>query len=152
MGWFFGLKLHLVINERGDLLAFKLTQGHVNDRTPVTELTSGILGKLFGDKGYLSKKLFCLLFGNGLQLVTGIRSNMKNKLMPMVDKILLRKRFLIETIFDQLKYTMNIDHSRHRSPVNFLANLAAGLIAYMHQDKRPSIKFTRTGYPLVVLA
>lgn len=139
MGWFFGFKLHLIINEQGGLLAVKVTQGNVDDRSPVLEMVKKMQGKLFGDKGYISKKLFDDLFSQGLQLVTTVRSNMKNKLMPMIDKILLRKRSIIETVNDQLKNISQIEHTRHRSVFNFMVNLLCGLLAYTFQEKKPRI-------------
>ncbi len=142
LGWFYGFKLHLVINERGEVLAFTLTPGNVDDRKPVPKLTKALFGKLFGDKGYLSQPLFKTLLEQGLQLITGIKANMKNRLMLMSDKLLLRKRFIIETINDQLKNQSQIEHSRHRSPVNFVTNLLAGLIAYMSQPKKPAIHWS----------
>lgn len=141
MGWFFGFKLHLVVNDCGDVLNFCVTPGNTNDRTPVKKLVNFLTGKLFGDRGYISQKLFAELFENGLQLITTIRKNMKNKFMPLIDKVLLRKRFIIETINDQLKNISQIEHSRHRSVSNFMVNLLAGLAAYIHQPKKPSIKF-----------
>jgi len=141
MGWFFGFKLHLIINEVGELLAFKLTRGNTNDRVPVKELCKHIKGKLFGDKGYLGQQLFEELWGTGVQLITNVTSRMKNRFLLWEDKILLRKRFVIETINDQLKNISDIEHSRHRSPINFLVNLLAGLISYTHQKKKPSIKW-----------
>jgi transposase len=140
MGWFFGFKLHLIINECGELLAVQLTPGNVDDRQPVPSLTKQLVGKLFGDKGYISTSLFAQLWDRGLQLVTHIRRNMTNRLMPLMDKILLRKRSLIETVNDQLKNISQIEHSRHRSATNFLVNLLAGLISYTHQPKKPSLK------------
>lgn len=140
MGWFFGFKVHLVINECGELLAVQLTPGNTDDRHPVPSLTKRLVGKLFGDKGYISSDLFDLLWPRGLQLVTHIRRNMKNALMPLIDKILLRKRSLIETVNDQLKNIMQIEHTRHRSPTNFVVNLIAGLLAYTHQPKKPSLR------------
>lgn len=141
-GWFFGFKLHLIVNEVGELLAFCLTPGNVDDRKPVPELAKELFGKLFGDKGYIAQRLFELLFERGVQLITPIRKNMHNCLEPLLDKILLRKRALIETINDQLKNISQIEHSRHRSVTNFMVNLIAGLIAYTHQDKKPSLKLT----------
>src|SRR6266542_3505025 len=75
----------------------------------------------------------------GLQLITKLKKNMKNKLMPMIDKLLLRKRALIETVNDQLKNICQIEHTRHRSKINFLVNLLAALIAYTYQEKKPSL-------------
>lgn len=140
MGWFFGFKLHLVINECGELLAVQLTPGNVDDRQPVPHLTRELMGKLFGDKGYISAELFARLWDRGLHLITHIRRNMANRLMPLVDKILLRKRSLIETVNDQLKNISQIEHTRHRSTTNFLVNLVAGLIHYTHQPKKPSLR------------
>ena len=139
MGWFYGFKLHIVVNECGDLLSFKVTKGNTNDRVPVKELCRHLTGKLYADKGYIGKKLFEELWDDGVQLITNVRNNMKNRLMPLQDKLLLRKRFIIETINDQLKNISNIEHSRHRSPTNFMVNLVAGLISYTWQEKKPSI-------------
>lgn len=139
MGWFFGFKLHLIINDKGEIMAFKITKGNVDDRIPVPDLAKNLVGKLVGDKGYISIKLFKKLYQHGLQLITKIKKNMKNKFMLLTDKFLLRKRAIIETVNDQLKNISQIEHSRHRSPWNFLANVLAGLIAYSLQPKKPSI-------------
>ena len=142
MGWFYGFKLHLVVNDQGQLLGCQLTSGNVDDRTPVPTLAKHLFGKLFGDRGYVSQPLFDQLWQTfNVQLITKLRKNMKNKLMTMSDKILLRKRALIETIIDQLKNISQIEHSRHRSPFNFLVNVLAGLIAYCHQPKKPALHF-----------
>jgi hypothetical protein len=140
VGWFYGFKLHLVVNDQGQILAFCLTPGNVDDRHPVPKLATGLVGKLFGDKGYLSQPLAQqLLVTQGLQLITKLRKKMHNRLLDWSDKLLLRKRAIIETITDQLKNICQIEHSRHRSPINFLVNLVAGLIAYCHQPKKPSL-------------
>ena len=140
MGWFYGFKLHIVVNEIGDLLSFKLTRANTDDRVPVKDLCRQLSGKLYGDRGYIGKKLFEDLFGMGVHLVTNIRSNIKNRLLTLEDKLMLRKRFIIETINDQLKNISDIEHTRHRSPNNFLVNLVAGLISYTWQEKKPSIR------------
>lgn len=134
---------------KGELLAFKLTPANTDDRSPVPEMTRGIWGKLFGDKGYISQPLFDLLFKQGLQLITKIKKNMKNKLMPMTDKILLRKRALIETVNDQLKNISQIEHTRHRSLTGFMLNLLGGLVAYTYQDKKPSLNLNTTTDPML---
>jgi hypothetical protein len=140
VGWFYGFKLHLVVNDQGAILTFCLTPGNVDDRHPVPKLAKGLLGKLFGDKGYLSQPLAQqLLVTQGLQLITKLRKKMHNRLLDWSDKLLLRKRAIIETITDQLKNICQIEHSRHRSPINFLVNLIAGLVAYCHQPKKPSL-------------
>ncbi len=149
MGWFYGFKLHLVINEKGELLALRLTPGNVDDRKPVPALAKELFGKLFGDKGYLSQALFEQLFDEGLHLITGIRKNMKNRLMLLSDKVTLRKRSIIETINDQLKNISQIEHSRHRSPANFLVNLISGLIAYCLQPKKPSLNLNSSELALI---
>lgn len=143
MGWFYGFKLHIVINDKGELLDFVITQANIDDRAPLKEenFLKKIFGSLYADKGYISKELSTLLFDQGLHLVTGIRNNMKNVMMSMRDKILLRKRSVIETINDQLKNIAQAEHSRHRSFGNFITNLVASLIAYSFQEKKPSIKF-----------
>jgi len=116
------------------------TPGNVDDRHPVPKLAKGLIGKLFGDKGYLSQPLAQhLMVTHGLHLITKLRKKMHNRLLDWSDKLLLRKRTIIETITDQLKNISQIEHSRHRSPMNFLVNLVAGLIAYCHQPKKPSL-------------
>jgi hypothetical protein len=139
MGWFFGFKLHLAVNDQGDLLACCLTPGNVDDRSPVPGMVKRLRGKLIGDRGYISAPLTELLFEQGLHLVTLLRKNMKNHLMHLSDKLLVRKRAIIESIIDQLKNISQIEHSRHRSPTNFVVHLIAGLIAYSHQDRKPGL-------------
>jgi len=143
MGWFHGFKLHLVINDKGEILNFMITQANVDDRTPLKNkrFLDRIFGKLYADKGYIGKELAQMLFVDGVQLITQIKNNMKNCLMKMSDKILLRKRSIIETVNDELKNICQIEHSRHRSFGNFLTNLIAGLIAYSFLPKKPTIKY-----------
>ena len=142
MGWFFGFKLHLVVNDQGEILAFQLTPGNVDDRKPVPKMTEKLFGKLFADRGYISQALFQQLYDEGLVLITSIRKNMKNQLMLLEDKFMLRKRSIIETINDQLKNISQIEHTRHRSYANFIVNLLAGLISYALQAKKPSINLS----------
>jgi len=138
--WFFGFKLHLVVNDRGELLNFVLTPGNTDDRTPVPKLLQQLFGKVFADKGYISQKLAeQLLKTAGIQLITKLKRNMTQRLMPLCERLLLRKRAIIETIIDQLKNISQIEHTRHRSPVNCFVNILGGLIAYCHQPKKPSI-------------
>jgi len=143
MGYFFGFKVHLVVNDKGELLNFVITQGNVDDREPLKDprFIECLAGKLYADKGYISKKLTQLLFCDGIHLITQIRNNMKNSLMELKDKILLRKRSIIETINDELKNMCQIEHSRHRSVSNFVSNLLAGLAAYSFFPKKPAIKY-----------
>lgn len=142
--WFYGFKLHLVINDRGELLAIRFTPGNTDDRRPVPELVRGFFGKLFGDKGYVSQALFATLFKGGLQLVTKHKKKMKNRLLSMFDKIMLRKWAIIESVTDQLKNISQIEHSRHRSVANCFVNLLAGLIAYTWREKKPSLNIRVT--------
>jgi hypothetical protein len=139
MGWCFGFKLHLVVNDSGELLACCLTPANRADVKLLPKLSQRLFGKLFGDKGYLSQAAFEQLFQQGVQLITRLKSNMKNRLLPLSDKLLLRKRAIIESITDQLKNISQIEHTRHRSPLNFCVNLLCGLIAYCHQPKKPSL-------------
>ncbi len=143
MGWFYGFKLHLIVNDMGELMAFKLSQATTDDRVVLPEMAQSLTGKIIGDKGYISQDLFNRLYEKGLQLITKIRKNMKNKLMPIIDKILLRKPGVIESVFDQLKNISQIEHSRHRSVNNFMVNILAGLAAYCLQEKKPSLNIQR---------
>ena len=151
VGWFFGFKLHLVFNDRGELLTFTLTPGNIDDRVPVPAFAEQLAGKLFGDKGYLSQplaKALKRLFG--VELITPRRRNMKPVEIPLRDKLQLRKRAIVETIIDQLKNISQIEHTRHRSPINFLVNVICGLIAYCHQPKKPSLQLN--ALPLQMIA
>jgi Transposase DDE domain len=148
MGWFYGFKLHLVINERGELLGLTVTPGQVDDRRPVRKLVRHLWGKLFGDRGYLSQELFEQLWSQDLQLITKLKRNMKNKLMPLLDKVLLRKRALIECVNDQLKNISQIEHTRHRSATNGIVNMLAAVVAYTFQPKKPALDlFTKQDSP-----
>ena len=141
IGWFFGFKLHVVINDKGEILDFVISQANTDDRQPLKDkrFHKRVFGKLFGDKGYISSDLFEKLFIDGIHLITRIKKNMKNSLMLMSDKIYLRKRALIETVNDQLKNICQIEHTRHRCFENFIGNLVSGLIAYNFLPKKPSL-------------
>lgn len=145
MGWFYGFKLHFVCNEKGEILSFFFSPGNTDDRdvNVFNVLKKKLFGKLYGDKGYISAPLFEMLFNEGVHIVTGLRVNMKNRLMSVHDKIMLRKRSVIETINEQLKNICDIEHSRHRSIHNFFMNLIAALGAYSFFDKKPAIRFER---------
>lgn len=139
MGWCHGFKLHLACNDRGEIVAFLLTGANVSDKDPEVFKVPArrLYGKLFADKGYISQKLFDFLFEDGIQLVTGLRVNMKNKLMPFHGRMMLRKRYIIETINDMLKNKDQIVHTRHRSLSNFIMNLISALGAYCFFDNKP---------------
>lgn len=143
MGWFYGFKLHIVINDKGEILNFAITQANVDDRQPLKNenFLKAVFGKLFADKGYISEQLTKILFISDIHLITSIRNNMKNSLMTMNDKIMLRKRSVIETVNDELKNICQVEHSRHRSFTNFISNMIAGLIAYSFFPKKPSINY-----------
>ena len=140
MGWFYGFKLHVVINNKGEIMALKITPGNVDDRATLDAMTKGLEGKLFADKGYISRKLFKRLWVRGLHLITGIRKNMKNYLMPMVDKLMLRRRFIVETVFDALKSQLGLVHTRHRSTKNAMVHILSCIAAYQLSPNKPKMK------------
>lgn len=129
-GWFMGFKLHLVINDKAEIIAVKITKANKSDLSCMSSLTKGLTGKLFGDKAYISKDLFGELISRHLRLFTNIRKDMKNHLLELEDKILLRKRSLIETVFNVLKNKMGLEHTRHRSACNFLVHVIACIVSY----------------------
>ena len=145
MGWFFGFKLHLICNEKGELLNFMVTPGDVDDRKPLENhrFIEQIFDKLIADKGYISKNLFQRLFVDGIQLITKLKSNMKGAMMSVSDKLLLRKRAIIETVNDELKNIAQVEHSRHRSLPGFAVNLLSAIAAYCFFPKKPSINIIR---------
>ena len=145
VGWFYGFKLHIICNEMGEIVNFMFTPGNVDDREPlkVERFTEELYGKLVGDRGYISKDLFCKLFLNGIQLITKLKNKMKNSLMSVSDKVLLRKRAIIESVNDELKNMAQIEHSRHRSFHNFVNNLMGGLAAYCFFPKKPMLQLDR---------
>ncbi len=132
VGWFYGFKLHIIINDKGEIISFCITQADVDDREPLKNegFLKKVFGKLFADKGYIGKQLFETLFVDDIHLVTSIRNNMKNSLMTMSDKLYLRKRSVIETVNDELKNICQVEHSRHRSFGNFMTNIISAIIAY----------------------
>ncbi|QBB83300.1 MULTISPECIES: IS982 family transposase [Wolbachia] len=138
-GWFLGFKLHMVINEKGEIQGVTMTKGNVDDRKPVPKLTEKLTGLLFGDKGYIKKELFAKLFDRGIKLVTKVKKGMKNTLMLLEEKIFLRKRSIIQTVFGYLKNRLDLEHSRHRSPINFLVHIFSTLVSYSMKPKKPSI-------------
>ena len=143
MGWYIGFKLHLLCNERGEILNFVLTRANVDDRNEsvIEPLTDKLFGKLYADKGYISQSLFGKLFDNGVHLVTGLRANMKQQVMPVYDKIMLRKRSVIESVNDMLKNVAQLVHTRHRSVHNFIMNLLAAMGAYCFFAVKPQVNF-----------
>ncbi len=131
VGWFFGLKLHIVINGKGQLIAFKVTRGHRNDVKEAKSLLESLQGLAFGDKDYICKKLFDEPYQKGLKLITRYRKNMKNKLvLNNYEKQLLNQRNLVETVINHLKYYYQVWHTRHRSILNAMKHLVTALAAY----------------------
>lgn len=147
MGWFFGFKLHLLCDERGELIGFVLTRGNVDDRgtRAFGIFKEDLFERLYADKGYISKTLFEVLWQNGTHIVTGLKSNMKNKLMPIWEKIMLRERSFIDTINDVLKNVAQLVHTRHHSIAGFLINALSALSSYCFFEKKslPSMQTLR---------
>jgi len=139
MGWCHGFKLHIVCNDLGEIITFCLTRTNVDDRDPQvwSVFVKELYGKVFADMGYISQELFESLFSQGIHMVHGIKSNMKNKLMTLWDKIMLRKRYVIECINHLLKDKANLVHSRHRAVYNFIMNLCSALTAYCFFEGKP---------------
>ena len=140
-GWFYGLKLFLVIKTFGEIMNAFFTMANVADNhlSTMIKLFSKLKGWAFADKGFINQKAVEELLSKGLHLITGIRRNMKNKLMLMEQKLLLQKRGVIESVNDILKSVCDIEHTRHRSPINALVNLYAGLCCYTFLDRLPSV-------------
>lgn len=136
MVWFYSFKLHIITNHRGEIVAAKITTGNNHDTKPVPELASKLCRKLYADKGYISSKLKGLLCDNGVDLITNVRRNMKAKALSLWLRAMLSRRFIIETINDQLRNISQIEHSRHRSPNGFMLNLIGGLVACCLLPKR----------------
>jgi hypothetical protein len=139
MGWFFGFKLHLVINTRGEIMSFCLTPGNVDDRKPMENLLKNLKGTACGDKGYISKSKTQALFERGINFITKTKAKMKEAVRSNFEKYVLSQRSVVETVIEQLKSICQIEHSRHRKPDNFLANTLSALIAYTLKPRKPSI-------------
>ena len=131
VGWFFGMKLHLVTNNFGQLIAFKITRGNRADSQEAYSLLKTLKGLAFGDKGYIGKSLFEALFKNGLKLITRKRKNMKPEKLSQSEEQLLNQRGLIETVIGHLKHHYHVWHTRHRSIINAFTHLIASLAAYV---------------------
>jgi len=150
MGWFFGFKLHVVINHKGELMAFCLTPGNTDDRQPVPRLFRKLKGLAAGDKGYISKKMAAELAEMGINLITKTRRNMKPIKRSSFEKFFLAKRAIVEAVIGQLKEICQIEHSRHRNPDNFLVNLLAALAAYTLKPRKPAINFKTIGKSVLI--
>ncbi len=140
-GWFFGLKIHFVFNDQCEIVALKITPGNIHDTHPVEDLTKDLIGKLFGDKGYLGKEIVKNLLKRGLHLITRVRKNMKSIPLNVADKILLNGRNIAETIIGRIKEFSSLNISKHRSVTNAFANVCAAIIAYQLNPIKPK-KYT----------
>ena len=140
-GWFYGFKLHLIINHLGEIVNLKITSGNIHDVAVLESLTKDLKGILLGDKGYLGKEKAEVLAARGLKILTPSRKNMKNKpIQTEEEKQLLSRRGLIETVNDQLKNLHQIEHSRHRSVNNFMVNIMAAVVAYCLTPNKPTFR------------
>ena len=143
MGWFYGFKLHLIINETGDLLGVELTPGNTDDRQPLWGLSSErLFGNLYGDKGYISEDLRKFLKDQGINFCYKVRKNMKPLGLSISDEVLLKKRTLVESVIKELKTQTQVEHSRHRSFENFRVNVVSALIAYQLLETKPSVNLS----------
>lgn len=140
MGWFFGFKLHIVINKVGEIMSFQLTPAHINDRAPVPFLVRKLQGWLFGDKGYLGREFAEKLKENSIRLFTKVKKNMKDIVLTPAQNFYLKKRGIVETVIDQLKNLCQVEHSRHRKPINALVNIISALVAYSLKIRKPTVK------------
>ncbi len=149
MGWFFGFKLHITCDTKGELLSVKITTGNTDDRKTVKGLCKNMFGKVYGDKGYISQELFEEMLEAGVQIVTQLRNKMKPKIMLLEDRLMLKKRSLIESVFHIMKDMLHIDHTRHRSPKNFLINILGALVAYCLYPNKPSIRLEKSKLQII---
>ena len=148
LGWFYGFKLHRVINHKGDLLGVRLTPGNIDDRKPIPYLAAALHGSLYGDKGYISKDLRARLQQTGVDYVYIVRENMDPLPLSAADEVFLKKRVIIESVIKELKTQTQVDHTRHRSFDNFQVNVVSALIAYMLLEKRPSVNMRHLQKPI----
>ena len=137
VGWFFGFKLHLVFNNEREIVALKLTPGNTNDPVPVRQLTKDLLGKIFGDKGYVSKKLAQDLFKRGLRLITKAKKGMPAPTLSALDQALLDGRSIAETIIGHIKEFSCLRIPKHRSQPNAFTHLIAAILAYQIDPLSP---------------
>jgi hypothetical protein len=140
-GWFFGFKLPLVFNNLNEIVALKLTPGNVSDTAPLPALTKDLVGKLFGDQGYLGKKRAGELLRRGLTLFTRVRKNRKSLPISMIDKRLLNGRNMAETIIGSIKGRSSLHLPKHRLPCNAFLPIMAAIVAYQLDPIKPNHAF-----------
>ena len=129
-----------MINQRGGIIKASFSSGNKDDRAQLKLMIKALFGKVFGDRGYISQELFRELLEQGIFIITRVKKNMKNKFMSLIDKILLLKRALIESVFGKIKLLGKFEHLRHRSVTNAFVHMVAALISYQLSDNKPSIK------------
>ena len=149
MGWFYGFKLHLIVNHRGGIVAAKITPANVHDTKPVKGMVVESMDKLYADKGYIGKALAGDLLERGVTIVNNVRKNMKAKALSLWDRAMLSRRFIIETINDQLKNISQIEHTRHRSVHGFMLNVIGGLVAYQLKENKPQLNITSAEFNVI---
>ena len=136
---FFGFKLHIVINHKGELMAVCFTTGKRDDRKVLERLLTGLQGLAAGDKGYIGKAYAEILAENGLKVITKPKKNMKSQPRSAFEKFFLSRRAIVESVIGQLKEICQIEHTRHRRPDNFFVNALSALIAYTLKPRKPAI-------------
>jgi hypothetical protein len=143
IGWFYGFKVHLIINQFGEIIVCRVTSGNVADNNEkiLMKLTKKIFGKLFGDKGYLVRENVAEnLAACGVFLKTKVRKNMKERPLSEEDANLLHKRGVIESVGAILKQHLSLEHTRHRSIAGFFCHVFSTLIAYTFREKKPCLR------------
>lgn len=144
VGWFFGLKVHLLINHLGQLIHVRITDGSTHDANPklLFELTHDMVGWVFGDKGYLlnTEKQAFVEYQGQVIFAAKPRKGMVKSDWPLAAKAWAAKRSLIETVIGQSKTVCNLEHTRHRSATNAFVNVYASLIAYSFYERKPTAK------------
>lgn len=141
MGWFFGCKLHLIMNQSGDIVSTALSNGHTADIKMVEQLVEGLKAKLYADRGYISQELRLKLKDQHIDLIIYHRKNIQSVQLSKEDEYHLKQRNKIETLFSLLKGTYNLVTSKARSVIGYFAGIYASLCAYQlcHQNK-PTIQ------------
>lgn len=130
MGWYFGFKLHMITNQYGHPISYELTRASVDDRQAPDRLFDKIFGELYGDKGYLGKPFIERMSEKSIKIITALKKNMKPQIMPVGQSEKLNKRSIIESVFNCLKNHLNMQHTRHRNPKNYVINLIGAITAY----------------------
>jgi len=143
VGWFFGFKLHIVINQMGEILNLNVTKGNISDSKAAKSIAQNLIGKLFGDKGYLGQELKNDLLKNGLELFTRVRKNMKQKFISRINQFLLSKRGVVETVIGQFKTRYNMISTRYRTPANYFMNIISAVTAYQLNPRKPRININQ---------